>query len=125
VKQKQPQAAPQPYMDLAHQIMETVETDCRDPNAFAMIIEGDSMEPEIRAGDRVIFAPNLEPRNGEPAVVKLVDGRVYVKTFHTTGPQGSQVRLTSINPNYVPMEFDKKDVLFVYPAWELKRRFRK
>src|SRR5688572_10753414 len=41
------------YEDLANQIEETVETECKDPNTFAIIIEGDSMENKFYAGDRV------------------------------------------------------------------------
>src|SRR5436190_11763974 len=48
------------YQDLASQIDELVETNSRDPNAFSVIIEGDSMEHRFYAGDRVIFAPYLE-----------------------------------------------------------------
>src|SRR4051812_11931679 len=110
------------YEDLANQIEETVETDCKDPNAFAIIIEGDSMEPKFYAGDRIIFAPNLEPRNGDVAIVKLSDGRVYFKYYYRTGVEGSKVKLVSENPNYNPMEFDKGEVAFAYPAWEVKRR---
>jgi phage repressor protein C with HTH and peptisase S24 domain len=111
--------------DLANEIEETIETDCKDPNAFAIILEGDSMEPEFRAGDNVVFAPNLEPRKGDFAVVKLNSGKVYFKQFERTGPEGSMVKLSSINPNYTPMEFEAKDVAFVYPAWEVRRRLRK
>lgn len=113
------------YEDLSNQIDELVETDCRDQNCFAIIIEGDSMEDRFFAGDRVVFAPNLEPRNGDAVVAKLKDGRVYFKWFARTGPEGSKVRLTSQNPNYSPMEFDHGDLEFVYPAWEIKRRLRR
>ena len=113
------------YEDLANQIEETVETDCKDPNAFAIIIEGDSMEPKFYAGDRIIFAPNLEPRNGDVAVIKLIDGPVYFKNFYRTGPEGSKIKLVSENANYNPMEFDKGEIAFVYPAWEVKRRLRR
>ena len=53
------------YPDLCNQIEELVETDCKDPNSFALILEGDSMEPTFLAGDIVIFAPNSEARNGD------------------------------------------------------------
>ncbi|HEV8543377.1 MAG TPA: LexA family transcriptional regulator, partial [Verrucomicrobiae bacterium] len=53
------------YEDLANQLEEWVETECRDANAFAIIIEGDSMETKFFAGDRVVFTPNSEPRNGD------------------------------------------------------------
>ncbi|HEX7861956.1 MAG TPA: XRE family transcriptional regulator [Verrucomicrobiae bacterium] len=113
------------YEDLANQIEETVETDCKDPNTFAIIIEGDSMEHKFYAGDRVVFAPNSEPRNGDAVVAKLNDGRVYFKYFYRTGHEGSRVKLVSENANYSPLEFDRSEFTFVYPAWEIKRKLRR
>jgi SOS-response transcriptional repressor LexA len=115
---------PRPYEDLANQIEETVETDCKDPNTFAIIIEGDIMEPTFKAGDRVLFAPNSEPRNGDVVVAKVKDGRVFFKYFYRTGPEGSRVKLVSENSLYAPMEFDKSEFNFIYPAWEVKRFLR-
>ena len=113
------------YEDLANQIEEMVETDSRDPNAFAIILEGDSMENKFYAGDRVVFSPNLEPRNGDAVVAKLNDGRVMFKYFYRTGPEGSRIRLASENENYGPLEFERSDFTFIYPAWEIKRRLRR
>ena len=113
------------YQDLAAQIDELVETNSRDPNAFSVIIEGDSMEHRFYAGDRVVFAPNLEPRNGDAVLAKLTDGRVLFKWFHRTGAEGQKIRLSSENPNYAPMELSKEDFQFIYPAWEVKRLLRR
>jgi SOS-response transcriptional repressor LexA len=113
------------YEDLANQIEETVETDCKDPNTFAIIIEGDSMENKFYAGDRVVFAPNSEPRNGDAVVAKLTDGRVFFKYFYRTGPEGSKVKLVSENSLYAPMEFERNEFNFIYPAWEIKRKLRR
>jgi SOS-response transcriptional repressor LexA len=113
------------YEDLANQIEEHVESDTKDPNAFAIIIEGDSMEPHFFAGDRVVFTPNSEPRNGDAVVAKLADGRVFFKYFYRTGPEGTRVKLVSDNPNYSPLEFDRSEFAFIYPAWEVKRRLRR
>jgi SOS-response transcriptional repressor LexA len=113
------------YEDLANQLEEEVETGCRDANAFAIIIEGDSMEHKFYAGDRVVFAPNSEPRNGDAVVAKLQDGRVLFKTFYRTGPEGTRVKLVSENSNYTSQEFDRSEFLFIYPAWEMKRRLRR
>lgn len=113
------------YEDLANQIEETVETECKDPNTFAIIIEGDSMEHKFFAGDRVVFAPNSEPRNGDAVVAKLNDGRVFFKYYFRTGPEGAKVKLASENPNYGPLEFERSEFLFIYPAWEIKRRLRR
>jgi SOS-response transcriptional repressor LexA len=113
------------YEDLANQIEETVETDCKDPNTFAIIIEGDSMENKFYAGDRVVFAPNSEPRNGDAVVAKLNDGRVFFKYFYRTGSEGSRVKLVSENSLYGPMEFERNEFNFIYPAWEIKRKLRR
>jgi phage repressor protein C with HTH and peptisase S24 domain len=112
------------YGDLASQIDETVGTHVTDPNAFAVILEGDSMEPEFKAGDRVVVAPNVEARTGDAVLVKLMDGRVYFKWFHRTGPEGKAIRLTSENPQYGPLEFNGEQVRFVYPMLEMKRMRR-
>ena len=113
------------YEDLANQIEEVVESDCKDSNAFAIIIEGDSMETKFYAGDRVVFAPNYEPRNGDAVVAKLNDGRVYFKYYFRTGHEGARVKLVSENQNYGPLEFDRSEFVFIYPAWEIKRKLRR
>ena len=113
------------YQDLATQIDELVETGSRDPNAFSVIIEGDSMEHKFYAGDRVVFSPNQEPRNGDAVLAKLQDGRVLFKWYHRTGPEGQRIRLSSENPNYAPMEYSKEDFIFIYPAFEMKRPLRR
>lgn len=117
--------AAQDYQDLANQIDELVETASRDPNAFSVIIEGDSMENQFFAGDRVVFSPNQEPRNGDAVLAKLQDGRVLFKWYHRTGPEGQRIRLSSENPNYAPTEFSKEDFIFIYPAFEMKRLLRR
>ncbi len=112
------------YAELAGQIDEWVESKCSDPDAFALIIEGDSMEPEFRAGDRVVFAPNSEPRNGDYVVARQAeDGGVLFKKFRRTGPEGKIIRLESINPNYKTLEFAVESFRFIYPAVDLKRLF--
>jgi SOS-response transcriptional repressor LexA len=113
------------YQDLASQIDETVGTQVTDPNAFAVIIEGDSMEPELKAGDRVVVAPNLEARNGDIVLVKLTDGRVMVKRFRRTGLNGGIVRLESENPLYGSLEFPVERIRFAYPVMEFKRMMRR
>lgn len=113
------------YQDLATQIDETVGSHVTDPNAFAVIIEGESMEPDFKAGDRVVVAPNLEARNGDVALVKLTDGRVMLKKFYRRGPEGKIVRLESANAEYPVLEFSTADVSFVYPVMEFKRFTRR
>jgi len=113
------------YQDLATQIDETVGSHVTDPNAFAVIIEGDSMEPEFKAGDRVVVAPNLEARNGDVVLAKLVKGGVLLKKFKRTGTNGTTIRLRSENRDYEDMELAAEDLDFVYPVMEFKRLMRR
>ncbi|MBI5820577.1 MAG: S24 family peptidase [Verrucomicrobia bacterium] len=112
------------YDDLANYLDETIETDCRDPNCFALIIEGDSMEPVIRTGDRVVAMPNSEAQTGDIVVARRRDTHeVFVKLVHFTDAN-KRVKFTSYNPAYPPMEFARKDFRFIYPVHSMKRVFR-
>ena len=113
------------YSDLATFIDESIETDCKDPNAFALIVEGDSMEPALRAGDRVVVVPNSEPRNGDIVVARTRDTHeVYLKLFHRVGHKGEKIRLTSYNQVYPPLEFDSTAFRFIYPIHSMLRMYR-
>jgi repressor LexA len=113
------------YEDVASQIDEAIGTHVTDVNAFAVIVEGDSMEPSFLAGDRVVVAPNLEARNGDVVLVKLKDGRVMLKKFGRVGPNGAKIRLLSENLNYETLEFSVDQIQFAYPVMEFKRFVRR
>ena len=113
------------YQDLATQIDETVGSHVTDPNAFAVIIEGDSMEPEFKAGDRVVVAPNLEARNGDVVLARLTKGGVLLKKFLRKGPEGKTIVLQSQNPDYPELKFAVDEFAFIYPAMEFKRLMRR
>ncbi len=113
------------YGDLCNQIDEMIEVETKDPNAFALIVEGDSMEPRFHAGDRVVFAPNSEPRNGNFVVARLREGfGVLFKVFRRKGPEGQIIRLESLNPEYKPKEYPTDAFRFIYPAVEAKLLLR-
>src|SRR3954452_3904385 len=50
-----------------------------DPNAYALEISGDSMEPVFRDGDLVIVSPSAPIRRGDRVVVRTVEGEVMTK----------------------------------------------
>lgn len=109
------------YFDLATFLEEMVETDCKDPNKYALIVDGDSMEPEARAGDRIVVAPNLEAENGDLVVARLKEtGKVLFKLYHRTGKDG--VRLSSYNPAYPIQDFKVSDFRFIQPVFQITRR---
>jgi SOS-response transcriptional repressor LexA len=113
------------YSDLEGQIQEYVWSEVKDPNAFALIIEGSSMEPLFYAKDRVIFAPNEAPINGDIVVAKIKDTwAVQFKRFRRTGPNGKIIKLEAINPDYESFEFPEENFVFIYPAVDMKRVVR-
>lgn len=104
------------FEDLANQIEDTVETDSRDVNCFAIEIDGDSMEPFASHGDKITLEPNREAPNGYPVLVKLIDGRVFFKRLYKTG---EKVVLQSENTAYADMEFPLDQIAFVYPTRDI------
>jgi len=114
------------FNDLAGQIDEWMDTDCKDRNAYALIVEGDSMIPKFEPGDRVLFMPNSEPQNGDVVVARLQDsGDVYLKVYHLIGQNLDTVRLTSYNPVYPPLKFPRKAFRFIHPMYEMRRMHRR
>jgi len=113
------------YEDMSLGPDEYLETDCKAPECFALVVEGESMEPDFKAGDLVLFAPKSEARNGDVVVCRLKEGAgVLLRRFRRSGPEGQTIRLESINANYQPVEVQARDVVFIYPAVQLSRRFR-
>jgi phage repressor protein C with HTH and peptisase S24 domain/DNA-binding XRE family transcriptional regulator len=114
------------YTDMANQIEDTFPTDCRDPNAIALIVEGDSMYPECQAGDWVLVSPNSEPRNEDVVVARLhEEGTVLLKKFFRSGVEGRTIKLVSTNPDYGTIVKDINEFRFIYPVVEIKRKRRR
>ena len=74
---------------------EIVCPDIDDPNAYALEITGDSMEPVIRAGAVVIVSPGAAIRRGDRVVVKTRDGEVMAKELVRRSAR--RIELKSLN----------------------------
>ena len=78
---------------------------------YALEVQGDSMEPLYREGDRIVVSPTEQVRRGDRVVVKTRDGEVMAKIlFRQTG---KQIELRSINPAYEPRVFDLGDIEWI------------
>ena len=69
-----------------------------DPNAYALEITGNSMEPVYREGDIVVVAPNARPRRGDRVVARTRDGEVLAKVL--LRETARTVELGSFNPEH-------------------------
>ncbi len=69
-----------------------------DPNAFALEIAGDSMEPVYRDGDIIVVSPGASVRRGDRVVVKTTDGEVMAKELKRQ--TASKLELASFNSDH-------------------------
>jgi phage repressor protein C with HTH and peptisase S24 domain len=107
--------------------------DINDDLAFAVVIVGDSMEPELREGDYAIFTPQTVPR---PAV-KLMDGdTVFVRFTAESGREGCTVAqyyaqeggtvvLRKENPKFPPIICRTEEIQQLSVLVELRRKAKR
>ena len=83
-----------------------------DPNAYALEISGDSMEPVFRDGDQVIVSPSAPIRRGDRVVVRTMAGEVMAKELARRSAR--RVDLKSLNPEHRDYSFDLTDVAWIH-----------
>lgn len=75
--------------------------DLHDPNAFAVRVVGDSMEPKFSQGDIVVFSPAAEVANGDDCFVRF--SQPHESTFKRVFFEADgKVRLQPRNEMYPP-----------------------
>lgn len=94
-----------------------------DPDAFAARIVGDSMMPEYREGDIVVFSPARDVDNGSDCFVRIApDHESTFKRVYFEGEAGEEmIRLQPINNRYPPRVLPREDVLGLYRAVSVTR----
>ena len=83
-----------------------------DPNAYALEISGESMEPVYRDGDLVIVSPSAPIRRGDRVVARTVGGEVMAKQL--TRRSARRVELRSLNPSHPDYTFDLSEVAWIH-----------
>ncbi len=83
-----------------------------DPNAYALEISGDSMEPVFRDGDQVVVSPAAPIRRGDRVVVRTVGGEVMAKEL--TRRSARRVELKSLNPEHPDYRLDLNEVAWIH-----------
>ena len=96
-------------------------------SAFALEIQGESMLPEFRPGDRVIVDPEIQPHPGD-CVVAMNGGQEA--TFKKYRPRGIDERgdtvfeLVPLNEDFAPMRSDQTPIRIVGTMME-HRKYRR
>jgi repressor LexA len=89
--------------------------DLHDPNAFAVRVVGDSMEPRFTEGDIVVFSPAIEVRNGDDCFVRFTTPHetTFKRVFFETE---NKIRLQPRNESYSPTIVDGRRINGIYRA---------
>ena len=75
---------------------------------YALEVQGDSMLPVYRDGDRLIVQPGAQCRKGDRVVVRTQGGEVMAKVLARQGR--TELELASLNPEHPPRRLERKDV---------------
>lgn len=103
------------YEELPKHWQETVSSDCRDAKAFAVQLEGDSMEPFYREGDTLVLMPSQEIHNGCLAVIRFANDGVIFRRVET---RKGRIRLVPLNARYEAEEHECSEISWAYPVYE-------
>ena len=107
------------YDEIPKDWQDTVPTECRDTKAFAVRLEGDSMEPRYLEGDLLIVQPSEECYSGCLAVLKMTNDGIL---FRRIEKRGQDFRLVPLNPQYGVEEISGECITWIYPVWGVWRQ---
>jgi len=83
-----------------------------DPNAYALSIAGDSMEPVFRHGDTVIVSPAAPVRVGDRVVARNLEGEVMAKLLNRR--TATRIELSSLNPAFPLRSFAATEITWLH-----------
>jgi phage repressor protein C with HTH and peptisase S24 domain len=98
--------------------------DVTDPDAFAARVVGDSMQPDYREGDIVVFSPAMPTVSGSDCFVRLErdDQTTFKRVYFEE--EGQMIRLQPLNGAYPPKVVHREDVAGMYAAAYVMRKVR-
>ena len=83
-----------------------------DPNAYALEISGESMEPVFRDGDVVVVSPGAPVRRGDRVVVRTAKGEVMAKELRRQSAK--RIELASLNPAHPSYSFELPEIAWMH-----------
>ena len=98
--------------------------DIHDPDAFAARVVGDSMEPDYREGDIVIFSPAKDVRDGSDCFARLEPDQetTFKRVYLEKDDAGAElIRLQPMNNRYSPRVVPRERVAGLYAAASVVR----
>jgi len=109
--------------------MEYLLTDLRlSDHSFALEIQGDSMSPEFRPGDRIIVDREICPRPGDFVVARNGGFEATFKKYRPRGisPTGGDVfELVPLNDDYPTLYSDRQPLIVIGTMVEHRKYYRR
>ena len=102
------------YESVPDSWQEWIPTECRDPKAFAVKLEGDSMEPQFRELDLLVLMPSEKPYSGCFVVCRFQNDSIVFRGLETAG---DTIRLVPLNDRYPVSEHKCEEFIWMHPVW--------
>ena len=98
--------------------------DVHDPQAFAVRVVGDSMAPDYREGDVVVFSPNTAADDGDDCFVRFADddGTTFKRFYEDSA---GTIRLQPLNSKYPAETYQRETITGLWPAVVRFERLRR
>lgn len=80
----------------------------KDPDAYALRCNGESMRPRVKHNEFVVVEPNTQVQNGDEVLVKSQDGRVMVKELAYV--RDGIVHLSSVNEKHGMLRIPEEQI---------------
>lgn len=96
--------------------------------SFFLEIEGDSMLPDFRPGDRVLIDPEVTPRPGDFVAARNTKQEATFKKYRVRGldAAGNEVfELVPLNDDYPTLRSDEQHLCIIGTMIEHRRKFRR
>ena len=96
--------------------------------SFFLEIEGDSMLPDFRPGDRVLIDPDVSPNPGDYVAARNTKQEATFKKYRVRGidSSGSEIfELVPLNDNYPVLRSDEQHLIVIGTMIEHRRKFRR
>jgi SOS-response transcriptional repressor LexA len=93
--------------------------DVSDADAFAARVVGDSMEPQYREGDIVVFSPAADTPPGSDCFVRFDRDAetTFKRVYFEVSPAGAErIRLQPLNSAHPPRVVEREEVAGLYAA---------
>lgn len=96
--------------------------------SFFLEIEGDSMLPDFRPGDRVLIDPDVSPNPGDYVAARNTKQEATFKKYRVRGidESGHEVfELVPLNNDYPVLRSDERHLVVIGTMIEHRRKFRR